>query len=72
MTLTRTKIEIILFVLDKGSMFSEELLTDNQYLMTSGNGKTKLIVRVNLKRNNIFLGCSNYPSCLYYTLVIYR
>lgn len=73
--LTRTKNEVALFIPSDVSLFVEELLTDNNYLLTAADGilnntncpycKTgKLVIRQNLKRGNQFLGCSHYPKCV--------
>jgi DNA helicase-4 len=72
--LTRTKNEVVLLIPSDASLFANELLTDNNYLLTStyGNIKTtncpycqtgKLVVRQNSTNATQFLGCSHYPSC---------
>jgi ATP-dependent exoDNAse (exonuclease V) beta subunit (contains helicase and exonuclease domains) len=72
--LTRTKNEVILMIPSEISLFAEELLTDNNYLLTSidGNLKTtncpycqtgKLVIRKNPIDATQFLGCSHYPIC---------
>lgn len=72
--LTRTKNEVVLLIPSEVSLFVDELLTDNNYLLTSteGNLKTtncpycqtgKLIIRQNSINATQFLGCSHYPNC---------
>jgi DNA helicase-4 len=72
--LTRTKNEVVLFVPSEESLFVDELLIDNKYLLTSteGNLETtncpycqtgKLVIRQNSSKATQFLGCSHYPSC---------
>lgn len=72
--LTRTKNEVVLLIPSEASLFTEELLTDNNYLLANNGGslhaancpycKTgKLIIRQNQKNGNQFLGCSHYPNC---------
>lgn len=72
--LTRTQNEIILFSPEDKSLFVDELLKDNHYLLTRSQGslnttscpycKTgKLKIRLNPNNGNQFLGCSHYPSC---------
>lgn len=72
--LTRTKNEVILLVPTDVSLFIEELLTDNQYVLTAIDGTLnatncpycqtgKLMIRENFSTNTQFLGCSHYPSC---------
>jgi DNA helicase-4 len=72
--LTRTKNEVILLVPSEVSLFAEELLKDNNYLLSSSDGKLntancpycqtgKLVVRINSKTSNQFLGCSHFPQC---------
>lgn len=72
--LTRTKNEVILLIPSDVSLFVEELLTDNNYLLTTAEGKLnttncpycktgKLVIRQNSSNGNQFLGCSHYPSC---------
>lgn len=72
--LTRTKNEVILLTPPEPSLFVEELLKDNNYLLTETDGdlnstecpycKTgKLVIRKNTANGSQFLGCSHYPSC---------
>lgn len=72
--LTRTKKEVILLIPSDISLFAEELLTDNNYLLTTADGKLnatncpycktgKLVIRQNSSNGNQFLGCSHFPSC---------
>lgn len=72
--LTRTKNEVVLLIPSEPSLFVEELLTDNNYLMTSIDGKLKttncpycqtgkLVIRQNFTNSTRFLGCSHYPNC---------
>ena len=72
--LTRTKNEVVLLIPSEASLFVEELLADNNYLITStdGNLKTtncpycqtgKLVVRQNFTNSSRFLGCSHFPNC---------
>ena len=72
--LTRTRNEVLLFVPSVNSLFIDELLTDNNYLLTSSGSslqttncpycKTgKLVIRHNSKNATQFLGCSHYPDC---------
>ena len=72
--LTRTKNEVVLLIPSDVSLFADELLTDNNYLLTStdGNLKTtncpycltgKLVIRQNSTNATQFLGCSHYPNC---------
>ena len=72
--LTRTKNEVILLIPSDISLFVEELLTDNNYLLTTDDGKLnttncpycktgKLVIRQNSSNGNHFLGCSHYPIC---------
>lgn len=72
--LTRTRNEAVLLIPSDVSLFAEELLTDNNYLLTTDEGtlnttncpycKTgKLVIRKNLLYGNQFLGCSHYPNC---------
>lgn len=72
--LTRTKNEAVLLIPTDVSLFAEELIADNDYLMTTTNEKTNktncpycqtghLVIRQNSQKNNKFLGCSHYPSC---------
>jgi DNA helicase-4 len=73
--LTRTKNEVVLLIPSDVSLFVEELLTDNNYLLSASNGtlnnttcpycKTgKLVIRQNALNNTHFLGCSHYPICI--------
>lgn len=72
--LTRTKNEVVLLIPSDVSLFAEELLTDNNYLLTSTEGMLnttncpycqtgKLLIRLNSLNNTQFLGCSHYPNC---------
>jgi DNA helicase IV len=72
--LTRTKNEVVLLIPTDVSLFAEELVTDNDFLLTANNEKlTKtncpycqtghLVIRQNSVDHNQFLGCSHYPSC---------
>lgn len=72
--LTRTKNEVILLIPSDVSLFANELMSDNNYLLTStdGNLKTtncpycqtgKLVIRQNSINATQFLGCSHYPNC---------
>lgn len=72
--LTRTKNEVVLLIPSDVSLFVDELLADNNFLMTSkdGNLKTtncpycqtgKLVIRQNSKNATQFLGCSHFPNC---------
>lgn len=72
--LTRTKNEVILLIPSEASLFVEELMMDNNYLLSNSEGtlnptncpycKTgKLVIRQNKGNGNQFLGCSHYPSC---------
>jgi DNA helicase-4 len=72
--LTRTKNEAVLLIPTDVSLFAEELITDNDNLLTSNNeslSKTNcpycqtghLVIRQNSFKNNQFLGCSHYPIC---------
>ena len=72
--LTRTRNEVVLLIPSDVSLFAEELLTDNNYLLTTTGGtlnttccpycKTgKLVIRQNPSNGNQFLGCSHYPNC---------
>src|SRR5690606_22935391 len=72
--LTRTKNEVVLLVPSDVSLFAEELLTDNNYLLSNSEGtlnatncpycKTgKLVTRQNSSNGYHFLGCSHYPNC---------
>ena len=72
--LTRTKNEVVLLIPSDVSLFAEELLTDNNYLLNTVDGtlhttncpycKTgKLVIRENASDGSQFLGCSHYPNC---------
>lgn len=72
--LTRTRNEVVLLTPSDASLFVEELLKDNNYLLTSTDGdlnstecpycKTgKLVIRKNVSNGSQFLGCSHYPIC---------
>jgi len=72
--LTRTKNEVVLLIPSDSSLFAEELIKDNNYLLTpiDGNLKTtncpycqtgKLVIRENSTNKTHFLGCSHYPIC---------
>src|SRR5690606_34321269 len=72
--MTRTKNEVILLTPSDSSLFAEELLKDNNYLITSNNESLKptscpycitgkLVVRKNASNGSQFLGCSHYPMC---------
>lgn len=72
--LTRTKNEVILLTPSDSSLFVEELLEDNNYLLTLNNKSLKttscpycitgkLVVRKNAISGTQFLGCSHYPLC---------
>lgn len=72
--LTRTRNEVVLLIPSDVSLFAEELLTDNNYLLTTTEGilnttncpycKTgKLVIRQNSLNGTQFLGCSHYPNC---------
>ncbi|MDC6390977.1 UvrD-helicase domain-containing protein [Maribacter sp. PR1] len=72
--LTRTKNEVILLIPSEASLFVEELMMYNNYLLSNSEGtlnttncpycKTgKLVIRQNQRNGNQFLGCSHYPSC---------
>src|SRR5690606_5173646 len=72
--LTRTKNEVVLLAPSEASLFVEELLKDNNYLLTTTDGavnatacpyfKTgKLVIRQHTAKGSQFLGCSHYPSC---------
>lgn len=72
--LTRTKNKAVLLIPTDASLFTEELVTDNDFYITANNQKLNktncpycqtgyLVIRQNSFRNNQFLGCSHYPSC---------
>src|SRR5690606_9985144 len=69
--LTRTKNEVILLIPPDTSLFAEELINDNGYLLTSQDGvrkttnclycKTgKVVIRVKKSNGKQFLGCSHF------------
>ncbi len=73
-SLTRTKNEVVLLVPADESLFADELLADNDYLLTSTEGNLKstncpycqtgkLVIRLNSTNGSQFLGCSHYPNC---------
>jgi DNA helicase-4 len=72
--LTRTKNEVVLLIPNDVSLFAEELVTDNDFLLTANNEKLsktncpycqtgQLVIKQNSVKHNLFLGCSHYPSC---------
>ncbi len=72
--LTRTKNEVVLLIPTDVSLFAEELVTDNGFLLTAYNANVSktncpycqtghLVIRQNSIKNNQFLGCSHFPSC---------
>ncbi|MGV1013286.1 MAG: UvrD-helicase domain-containing protein [Flavobacterium sp.] len=72
--LTRTKNEVILLTPSDVSLFVEELLVDNNYLLSNNQGALqttncpycqtgKLVIRQNSFSHGNFLGCSHYPIC---------
>jgi DNA helicase IV len=72
--LTRTKNEVVLLIPSDVSLFAEELLIDNNYLLTTAEGKLhttncpycktgKLLIRQNSSNGTQFVGCSHYPNC---------
>lgn len=72
--LTRTKNEVVLLIPTDVSLFAEELIADNDFLLTEKNEKLSktncpycqtghLVIRHNSIKNNQFLGCSHYPGC---------
>jgi DNA helicase-4 len=72
--LTRTRNEAVLLIPTDASLFAEELITDNDFILTINNEKLSktncpycqtghLVIRDNSLKNNQFLGCSHYPSC---------
>lgn len=72
--LTRTKNEVVLLIPTDASLFAEELITDNDFLVTANNEKLSkancpycqtgyLVIRQNSANSNQFLGCSHYPGC---------
>lgn len=72
--LTRTKNKVVLLIPTDVSLFAEEIITDNDFILTSNNEKLSktncpycqtghLVIRQNSSNNNQFLGCSHYPGC---------
>lgn len=72
--LTRTKNEVVLLIPSDVSLFAEELMADNNYLLSTSNGKLnttncpycktgKLVIRQNSTSQEQFLGCSHFPVC---------
>lgn len=72
--LTRTRNEVVLLIPTDISLFAEELVADNQFLLSASNeqlSKTNcpycqtghLVIRENSISQNQFLGCSHYPIC---------
>ena len=72
--LTRTRNEVVLLIPSDASLFTAELLTDNNYVIAKKGEnlhaancpycKTgKLVIRQNQNTGSQFLGCSHYPSC---------
>ncbi len=72
--LTRTKNEVVILIPSDVSLFAEELLIDNNYLVSDNQGSLhatncpycqtgKLVIRQNSATNGNFLGCSHYPIC---------
>lgn len=72
--LTRTKNEVLLFLPPDTSIFADELLNDNDYLLTNVHGMPKanicpycrtgkLVLKKNSRNGDNFLGCSHYPAC---------
>ena len=72
--LTRTKNEVVLLIPSDVSLFAQELLTDNNYLLSTSEGTLnttncpycksgKLVTRQNSSNGTHFLGCSHYPNC---------
>lgn len=72
--LTRTRNEVVLLIPSDASLFAEEILFDNNYILTTVEGtinnkncpycKTgKLVIRQNTFNGSQFLGCSHYPNC---------
>lgn len=72
--LTRTKNEVILLIPTDASLFTEELLTDHNYLLAKKDGNLhatncpycrtgRLVIRQNPNNGTQFLGCSHYPNC---------
>jgi DNA helicase-4 len=72
--LTRTKNEVVLLIPTDASLFAEELITDNDFILSTNNEKLSktncpycqtghLVIRENATNSNQFLGCSHYPAC---------
>lgn len=72
--LTRTKNEVVLLIPKEVSLFAEELIADNDFLLTTNDDKLsktncpycrtgQLVVRHNSFNKKQFLGCSHYPCC---------
>ncbi len=69
--LTRTKNKVVLLIPTDASLFTEELVKDNNFQFTIGKQKLScpycqtgnLVIRKNSFKGNQFLGCSHYPSC---------
>lgn len=71
--LTRTKNEVVLLLPTDISLFAEEIIIDNNYLLTNDETlittncpycKTgKLVMRQKASDGSRFLGCSHYPNC---------
>jgi DNA helicase-4 len=72
--LTRTKNKVILLIPTDISLFAEELITDNDFILTSNNEKLNktncpycqtghLVIRQHSVNKKEFLGCSHYPGC---------
>jgi DNA helicase-4 len=72
--LTRTKNEVVVLMPSDVSLFAEELLIDNNYLVSDNQGSLhatncpycqtgKLVIRQISATNGNFLGCSHYPIC---------
>lgn len=72
--LTRTKNEAILLIPSDASLFAEELITDNGYLLSEINGEHKttnclycktgkVVIRQKKSNGKQFLGCSHFPQC---------
>jgi DNA helicase-4 len=64
----------VLLIPNDVSLFAEELVTDNDFLLTANNEKLsktncpycqtgQLVIKQNSVKHNLFLGCSHYPSC---------
>lgn len=72
--LTRTRNEVVLLIPSDASLFTEELLADNNYVLANKGGNLhaanfpycrtgRLVIRQNPNNGTQFLGCSHYPSC---------